>query len=465
MRIVFLNITTDVLRKDACLHPRHKLPPADLGCTISLARLAGHAVTFIDTWVEPLSMAELLERISAHAPEVLVIRPGLQTDDIVAELARRLRATVQDTVTIVAMGGYATACPASFINAASLIDLLVNGEPEMTMQEILARRSRGQGLTGIAGTSYYADGRLVHENDRPLISDLDSLPVPAHDLFSGRGYTFLYPVQQKERISFASVMTSRGCPSQCAHCSPVVRVSSGKQYRVRSVENVLGELRVLAAQGVNTVYFCDDNFAADRRRVLSLCAALRHSGLDLRWAAQARIDNLAPELLSAMRAAGCGCINVGIESLNPDVMANFNKKFSRDQIATVARQARDAGINLNADFIIGSPGETEQDLHEILDFSVSMDFSLVTLLGFVSYPGSALYEQLGATCDLRRNTIYSYETDSSAHEAVERMRREFYRRYYCRPRYIMHYLRHCFSLRNWPVQRALFSGALRYLLS
>lgn len=465
MRTVFLNITSDVVCRDACLHPRHKLPPADLGCSISLARLAGHEVAFIDTWVEPLSMDELLGRISSLAPALLVIRPGLQTEDIVADLVRRLRAAVGGSLAIVAMGGYATSSPGAFINAASAIDLLVNGEPEMTMQEILDCRARGNKLTGIAGTIHYTDGRMVREPDRPLISDLDSLPQPAHDLFCGRGYTFLYPVQQKKKISFASVMTSRGCPSLCAHCSPVVRVSTGKNYRVRSIVSVLAELRSLAGQGVNTVYFCDDNFAADRSRVLSLCAALRDSGLDLRWAAQARVDNIDPALLTAMKAAGCGCLNVGIESLNPAVMANFNKKFSREQIAAVARQAREAGINLNADFIIGSPGETEQDLREMLDFSVSMDFSLVTLLGFVCYPGSALYERLGANCDLRRNTIYSYETGSSAHEAIERLRREFYRRYYLRPRYILHYARRCFSLRNWPVQRALFSGALRYLRS
>jgi anaerobic magnesium-protoporphyrin IX monomethyl ester cyclase len=362
------------------------------------------------------------------------------------------------------MGGVAVASPELFVRLAGPVDLVLCGDTERPLQELVRRLETGAGIREIDGTvSLDEKGQLVSRPGKAY-ENLDEIPFPRHSEFLARPYTFLYPVHTRGPVRFSVVLTSRGCPSRCAHCSPIVRVSCGHEYRFRSPANVVEELRQLRAAGVNAVYFCDDNFTADRKRTLALCDALRAAGTGIRWAAQGRADGLDGEVLRAMKEAGCDCINIGLESASTRVQRILNKKISLSHVRNVVRQAKRLGMNIQADFMVGVPGEKRWDVMKTLCFARKMEFELVTVLLFVPYPGSALACSGGNGTWGKDESIYRAGAGRPGDGGGERLRKEFYRKYYLRFSYIRMFMKRLTPHAALPLG-TLGLQFLRYLLS
>lgn len=462
MKILFINLTVDAdnNREKRYSHPRHKLPPLDIGYCAAIAEQEGHEARFCDTWVEKLSLNELTETAAKYAPDIVVIKPEILTFALTLKLAEMLKGRLDTVITV--MGPVATTNPEEFVTVNGPIDAAIIGEPEETFRELLKRRGGAMDISGMPGLRARNGAEVINGRAREPIGDLDSLPLPLHKILLEKKYTFQYPVKQSGKVKFAAVLATRGCPNECAHCSPVIRVSYGKAVRHRSPENILKEIVFLRELGVNVVYFCDDNFTADRGFVEALCEAFGKMPDRPVWAVQGRADTLDRELLEKMHKAGCRCINIGIETVSPEIMKHFGKCLDIGKIEAVVLAAREIGININADFIIGTPWETAKDIEETLAFARRMNFALVTILTLIPYPGAALYKALPGS-DKEQDSLYRLTQASDRSGAIERKRRNFYLRYYFRPGYIAEYFRNVFSLRNFRAQAALMLSFMNYL--
>ena len=407
---------------------------------VSLAQMAA---LFPDQRVEvvdaiPLRMTwpafeRLLEEKRPRYYVTQVTAPTLRNDMYGAFLARSMGATT------IAFGTHVTAIPRETLRAFPSLDLLLRGEPELTLRELVDTLDQGNpnvqfpipnsqelwpeveaqfaerlyrlfteadpewkpawvnlkpetgdadvrscDLKPIKGLVWRDGSEIVVNPDRPFIRDLDDLPLPRHGLLPLEMYR-----APLVRGNYAFVVTSRGCPGGCRFC--IKHVSYGRSARFRSPENILAELELLAGLGVRDVHMYADLFTISREQVMGLCDLILERGLRLRWTCNSRVDFVDPEMLQLMGRAGCWMISWGIESGSEEVLRRARKGITPEQVEQALRWAREAGIRNWGYFIIGLPGETEETIRETIRFAKRLPLSLALFHIAAPYPGSPLF--------------------------------------------------------------------------
>ncbi|WP_025322041.1 B12-binding domain-containing radical SAM protein [Deferrisoma camini] len=262
-------------------------------------------------------------------------------------------------------------------------DAVVRGEGDVTVPELVAALEEGRGFGEIAGVSFRADGVTVHTPDRPLIEDLDGLPTPDFSLvenWSGRRVT--------------PVSTSRGCPFRCRFCSVIPMF--GARYRFQSARRVLEDLEAYS-RTTDHVFFCDDNFAANRRRTREICEGILERGFPLEWSAQVRVDLARDrDLVRLMARAGCWCVFVGLESVNPRTLEAYDKRQTVDDIRKAVATFRQAGIWVHGMFVLGADTDDPDTVRQTVRFAREAGIETVQFLALTPTPGTGLYDDMVA---------------------------------------------------------------------
>ena len=264
---------------------------------------------------------------------------------LVAKLIRRLHPKAH----IVVGGPHATPLAKEMLAHHAEIDTVVTGEGDATFLELLERLEGGLATTGIAGTVYREEGRIVRGPERASLPDLDALASP-HDYFATH-----------------IVMTSRGCPWQCTFCG--ADTTWGRGFRGQSVPYVLDALEsALARLPVRMIQIKDDTFTTNKKRVLELCRGIRERKLDFFWSCDTRVDVLSDELLREMRLAGCQRLSLGVESGSASILKAINKKITVDKIIQSTELAKKYGVEVRYYMMLGNRGETRATFEETLEF-------------------------------------------------------------------------------------------------
>ena len=317
-------------------------------------------------------LAGLVNRRSPWSARVFI--EGRQHFDLDAWIAQHGRPDVVgiSTITATAKRGFAIAdeCRSRGIpvilggphvtfladEAVTHAELVVRGEGETAMNALLDLWSEGYvpatdaQYAAVPNLSWKdAAGVLRHNDLAPWIADLDALPVPD---FSLAGGTADCVVGGKKTVV---VQTSRGCPFDCSFCS--VTGMFGKKLRHRSVEAMLKELRQYNTRD-HFIFFCDDNFTANRRRARELLEAMVAEGFRFQWSTQVRADLARdPELVRLMKRAGCHTVFIGFESVNPTSLKEMKKGQNLDDIRNAIHVLQGAGIHIHGMFVFGFEGD------------------------------------------------------------------------------------------------------------
>ena len=334
----------------------------------------------------------------------------------------------------IAVGTHVSAVPKNTLEQIPELDLVIRHEPEMTFRDILAAVRQGGDGTGVAGAAYRQDGEVVVAPDRPLLKNLDDLPIPRQHLlpldkyrmpFLGNRYTW--------------VLTNRGCPYSCTYCFE--GVVWGKSVRYRSAESIYRELVYLAEHNVRNVLFLADLFTFDRKGVLALCDLIIQHGLKVRWTCNSRVDTIDEEMARRMKAAGCWLIAFGVESGSQAVLDNVKKDAKVEQARSAIELCHRLGIRTWAYFIIGLPGENARTVRETIDFAKSLPLDIALFHVAMPYAGTEFYFQAVANgwlhtadwkhFDMNDSAVVGYE-DFSA-EDILRATKQAFREFYFRP--------------------------------
>lgn len=279
------------------------------------------------------------------------------------ENARRLAALVKDISPEikVIMGGTHASLMYEQILQHWDVDVVVIGEGEKTILELLEAYQTKQALSTVKGIAYKEGSRISKSPVQEIIKDMDSIPFPAYHLFDLDGYDRYGPAGKD--TPFISIMTSRGCIGRCIFCS-VSRVW-GKQYRWRSAKNVVDEIELLVKNYQREwINFVDDIFTVNQKRVIELCKEILVRGLKIQWDCETRVDCVAPEMLEWMKKAGCQLISYGVESASPEVLSAINKKTTPQEIETAFKITRAVGIKTNLLLMAGNPEESEASINQ-----------------------------------------------------------------------------------------------------
>ena len=236
-------------------------------------------------------------------------------------------------------------------------DLLIDGEGEETLLEIGSLLKRRKNFYDIDGIFYMDNNRVVINNSRKLINNLDILSFPDYSDFKLKNYA----------KDFLPLVTSRGCINHCTFCadSPL-----WKKYRCRSSKKVIEEIKFLINKyRINQFEITDSTFNGDIRRIVEICDLIIKMGVDIKWSAKATLrKEMSYALLNKMKEAGCCSLAYGVESGSQRVLRDMRKNVDLKKAKRIIRDTYKAGIEANCFFLIGYPTETEEDFQMTLDF-------------------------------------------------------------------------------------------------
>ena len=366
-----------------------RFPPLGVSYLAASLRQAGHTVDILDCTF--LQKDEALERALAREAEVVGIYCMVTLTEDCLWFARNLR----DRCKLLVAGGPLPTCDPTFF--LKDFDVVVRGEGEQTIVDLLQSLDENTSLEAVAGIAYRkkaASGEkdqedLVFTAERPFIKDLDRLPFPARHLLPNQGN--IKYAQGKYGYSITTIMSTRGCPYHCEFCSNVV---FGGSYRERSYSNVVDEIEEVLELGYDRISFADDVFTLNNQRVRRICAEIMHRGLHFQWECLARVDSIDYSTAQEMKRAGCYRIYFGIESGDELILKLIDKKITTRQARLAVEAAHTAGLEVGAFFILFYPGDNNETVLRTLRFANSLPLDYLGLSMPYPLPGTALYERV-----------------------------------------------------------------------
>lgn len=421
------------------VNPGLLYPPIELAHVASLLEQGGHEVVILDADARDLDADGAARAILAEGADFVCFDSSSTSLKLDLALAKRVRGESGKPVGI--LGSQVTFATPEVFDGES-VDIVVRGEPESTVAEIVEKLGAGQSLEGVTGTSWRNDaGEIVHEPEREKIADLDSLPIPARHLLDNAAYHFPGldgPV--------TTVKSSRGCPLNCSFCG--YTLAQGLRFRFRSPEHVLTELEDLYKNhGIRHVVFRDPIFTTRKDRVHAICDGMLERGLDIAWQCETAVKVLDPELLEKMAKSGCTHISLGVESGNDEIQRKHcgAKLLDHDQAQSVFDACRKYGIETRAFCMIGFPEETPAMVEETLDLVLRLDPDQVQFCAVTAYPGTPLHKMLAGERDLdyaRMTGFRALEGNEfmTAAEIEDKIKRA-YKTFYLRPHRLLRELR------------------------
>ena len=384
---------------------------------VSLAMLAAmfpeHEVDIWDCIADGLSHDDVFQKLVNWRPDWVIVESvscTFESDMTVVKDAKALGAKVA------VISPHSEALREETLKRFPEIDHLIdyekfqtNGttikEPEAHLREV---------ITGLpCGTSF---------SDLPIARQ-DLLPRERYNLpLIGRGYTF--------------VITSRGCPWTCIYCRQGVTWKNRVRYR--RADSIVEEIQRFK---LNNVAFHADTATVDKQRMLGIC---RLMPAGVRWICNSRVDTVDPEMLHAMKQAGCWMICYGIESGNDRVL-QMNEKGSHatvEQARKAVRWTKEAGIQVWGYFMLGMFGDTVQTMGDTLKLALSVPVDIANFALAAPYPGTKWNEIAESNGWLSDTSWSAYDQNVSAivdqpecsHQDVLRMQRRAYKKWYFSPR-------------------------------
>jgi radical SAM superfamily enzyme YgiQ (UPF0313 family) len=318
------------------------------------------------------------------------------------------------------------------------VDSLVLGEGERTLSEMVNVLASGGDPADVQGVAVMRNGEVSTAEARPLESDLDSLPHPARNLIDSS----LYWSVLARRATLTTAMTSRGCPMKCIFCD---RPHLGKTFRCRSAQSVVDEMEDCVNRGIGELFFYDDTFTINRRRIFEIRDEIKHRGLKVHWDIRARADTLDAEVVQAMKEAGVVRIHIGVESGSSRILKLMKKGITVEQAHNTFELCRKAGITSLSYFMLGNPTETREDIDMTMQFirQCRADYAHISIT--TPFPGTELY-CMGLSQGLfERDYWREFAANPDEHfqppawtenftqEQLEAMRQQAYRVFYSRP--------------------------------
>jgi anaerobic magnesium-protoporphyrin IX monomethyl ester cyclase len=358
-------------------------PPLGLLYVAAYAEKEGHQVV-----VRDLAVRKNKEDIAFEQYDIV----GISTDTTRHRQALQLAKRAKVSGCTVAMGGPHPGYVDQEILSTKRVDFIVRGEGEVTFSELVAALQKNDGkFHSIQGISFFSNGQVVRTPPRAFMEDLDTLPLPARHLIHMDDY-------RKTKLGdreITPLVTSRGCPYQCAFCA-----SShffGKKVRARSVASVLNELEEIYHQyHFNAVAFVDDTFNLFPKRVIEICHGIIEKKLDLRWWCLSRVDLLLQneEMVKEMVRAGAQSVFIGVESFNSKTLEELKKGIDVESTVHAVEMLKKNGLEIHAAYILGGLHETAEMIHETIRFAKRLNTNVAQFSILTPYPGTAIYEQV-----------------------------------------------------------------------
>lgn len=358
-----------------------RFPPLGLGYIAAYLKQYNISVDLADCTF--LNREEALEKVRSSDPTIVGIYSMFTMKDKAIQMAKLLR---ENCKLLVAGGPLPTLNSAVFLHD---FDVVVNGEGEETMLELAREVEKGADLSRVRGITFKEKDKLKSTPSRKVIQSLDNIPFPARELFDHQAYKNYYA--KEFGYTATSMITSRGCPFNCDFCS---RPIFGNELRIRSAANIVDEIERVQALGYERVWFADDCFTLNRRRLIGICKEIVHRRIRIEWECLSRVDTIDREMTERMKQAGCVRVFFGMESGNDSVLTLMKKRATTKQAKEAVYTTKKSGVQVGAFFIVGYPGETNETILDTVRFASSLPLDYLSFTLPYPIPGTPLYDRV-----------------------------------------------------------------------
>ncbi|MFA5146879.1 MAG: radical SAM protein [Candidatus Omnitrophota bacterium] len=313
--------------------------------------------------------------------------------------ADHIKGASPGTVTVFG-GPHATALPLEAFER-SRADFVIVGEGEETALELVRALERGRkDLRDIDGLVWRDEGKIIRNNPRQFMRDIDTIPFPARDLVDMRSYKGWFVHRKTPETS---ILFSRGCPFDCTFCTNAVWKSSKPWLRLRSPKRIVDEMESLKASGIREVFDNSDEFNCNLQFAMAVCDEIKDRKINMPWKTQLRASPFSEDLVRKMAESGCWYVHLGIESGNERTLKGIRKKITLDETRRACGILKKYGIKVFGLFMLFNAWEEDGHLvfenvsqtERTLEFAKEMidkkllDYMSCTIT--TPYPGSELF--------------------------------------------------------------------------
>ncbi len=364
------------------IHDKQRCLPLGILYLGSILEQNGYSVKLLDYNLKQKKFGEIENDLRDADADLYGISSLSTGYSFVKKLVPLIRKVSPDSKVI--LGGPVTFAIPEVILDKTGVDVVVEGEAETFIVPLVQKLlDRNVSLNG---------DRILKEDTKKVVKDLDTLPFPAWHLADVESYvTRSQHSCHSEKTRTIQVITSRGCPFSCKFCTtPTTPI--GKTVRLRSGKNVAEEIQtVMERFNVNDIWFIDEEFALSEKRALDICAAIKNLPQKITFACSMRVDIITDRILKEMKSAGCRRIIFGVESGSPKILDAMKKGFTVETAERAIIKTRENGIEAFVNFMFGYPGETEKTIQETVGFMKK--HRLYSGFGFTTpLPGTTLFD-------------------------------------------------------------------------
>lgn len=351
-------------------------PPVGLGYLSEILKVSGIENDVVDMRLDP-NVCRLKSKIKEFQPDLI----GISVMTLLHRQTYRSIEEIKNTfpqVALVVGGPHVATFRENILLRCQAIDFGITQEGEQALIELC----RGLNYTDIKGLIYRHDEQVTYTGPRPFIAALDSLPFPKYSRFALDKYI----------TDEIPLLTSRGCPYNCIYCP--VKTAIGRKFRFRSPQSIADEIQYWYKKGKRHFGIVDDNFMMIKSRVLGLCQEIdgrKLYGLELRCPNGVRADQCSRELLARMKDIGFKYLAIGVEAGNNRILERINKGEKIEVIKQAIEDACDLGYEVILFFLVGSPGETWQDIEDSVNIALSYPVFDAKFYNLIPFPDTELF--------------------------------------------------------------------------
>jgi len=366
-------------------------PPIGIMTLSAVLKRAGHECVMFDQANPETPNDVIVEEINRYQPDLVGLSFLSTTSYPYAKiLARQIRAA--NTAVKLAFGGVFASLNAPLVKQqCPEVDFVCRGDGEQLILDLVEHL---HDPADVAGLTWAKDGQVIHNPNRPMERHLDQWPFPDRESLP-LDFIESMPLDVPVVLSmerFTTMQTSRGCPWPCVFCD--IPIFNEGKWRSRSAQHVVEEFKHLQALGYGAVYFVDDHFLLQPKRIEAICNGIREAGVTIQWGCEGRVDSVAQHLFPAMAKAHCRTLMFGIESGSQAVLNRLNKEQTLAEVETAVSNAKQAGIDIvHGFFVIGNPDETVEDVRATFDFAAKLPLDTFGFNRLCVYRGTPLWQE------------------------------------------------------------------------
>ncbi|MDD5237473.1 MAG: radical SAM protein [Candidatus Omnitrophica bacterium] len=345
-------------------------------------RLPEQEVNIIDARIDNMDLEDIRKTVDSIRPDLVGITTMTFSLLDVLDTARVIKG-IDSNIKICLGGPHVSIYPKETLSFKE-VDFVIQGEGEEAFLHLVNNLNEKTPLFNIRGLGLKDEHGNLHLNGgKQIIEDLDILPDMDIKLIN---YKKCYSPLGVGKFMM-TLQSSRGCPFQCIYCDQ----QSGKILRKRSIKKIIAEIKEFHTLGIKDIFFVDDLFTLDRKRVFEFCNGILEEKIDVFFKISARVDTIDREMLAMLKKAGCYRIHYGVESGSQRILNRLKKGITIEQIENTFQLTKDAGIDTFAYFMLGCPGETRQEIMATINFALNLNPSYAHFSIATPYPDTELY--------------------------------------------------------------------------